>query len=81
MQPLLAELCSGISDAELPAALAGLLAAAPLVRAAALQALPSQPSLEDGDCPADQQLVAVLWLSRHDPATSVFQAPTPSLTP
>ena len=70
VQPLLAELCSGLSDAELPAALSGLLAATPLVRAATLAALPAQPSLEDGECPPDEEIVAVLWLARHDPATS-----------
>ena len=67
---MLAELCSGLSDAELPAALSGLLAATPLVRAATLAALPAQPSLEGGECPAEEEIVAVLWLARHDPATS-----------
>ena len=72
MQPLLAELSSGLSDSELPAALSGLLAATPLVRAAALAALPAQPSLEDGECPTDVEIVAVLWLAQHDPATSAL---------
>ena len=73
VQPLLAELCSGLSDEELPAALAGLLADSALVRSAALAALPSQPSLEAGECPADDAVTAVLWLAQNDPSTGAFQ--------
>ena len=74
IQPLLAELCSGLSDEDLPAALAGLLADSALVRSAALAALPSQPSLEAGECPADDAVTAVLWLAQHDPSTGAFEA-------
>ena len=66
---MLAELCSGVSDEELPAALSGLLADSALVRAAALAALPSQPSLEAGRCPTDDAVTAVLWLARNDPSS------------
>ena len=72
IQPLLAELCSGLGDEELPAALAGLLADSALVRSAALAALPSQPSLEAGECPADDAVTAVLWLAQHDPSAGAF---------
>ncbi len=73
VQPLLAELCSGLSDEDLPAALAGLLADSALVRSAALAALPSQPSLEAGECPADDAVTAVLWLAQHDPSTGALE--------
>ena len=74
VQPLLAELCSGLADAELPAALSGLLADSALVRSAALAALQTQPTLEAGECPADDAVTAVLWLARHDPSSG---APSP----
>ncbi len=72
VQPLLAELCSGLSDEDLPAALAGLLADSALVRSAALAALPLQPSLEAGECPADDAVTALLWLAQHDPLTGAL---------
>ena len=48
MQPLLDDLCAGLSEAELPAALAGLQAEAPHVRGAAVAALSSVPFLAHG---------------------------------
>lgn len=48
VQPLLESLCKGLSRAELPAALAGLLAEAPHVRGAAIAALSDVPFLPDG---------------------------------
>ena len=48
VQPLLESLCKGLSRAELPAALAGLLAEAPHVRGAAIAALSDAPFLPDG---------------------------------
>jgi hypothetical protein len=46
--PLVAELCSGMEKEQLPQALKGLLAASPIVRAAALDALPNVPCLAEG---------------------------------
>ena len=52
VQPLLDDLCRGLRDGrELQAALEGLLAAQPHVRAAALEALPEVPSLAAGASP------------------------------
>ena len=73
---MLVELCEGVSNEELPAALSGLLADSAHVRAAALAALPSQPGLEAGQCPADDAVTAVLWLACNDPSSGT---PTQSL--
>ncbi len=67
VQPLLRSLCAGVADADLPAATAGLLAAAPHVRAAALIALPSVLSLAEGVPPQGQPL-ADMHTARYDPS-------------
>jgi hypothetical protein len=67
VQPLLRSLCAGATDAELPAATAGLLAPAAHVRAAALIALPHVPSLAEGVPPGGPPL-ATLHLARFDPS-------------
>lgn len=66
VQPLLTDLCSGCAEADLPAALGGLLAAGAHVRAAALAALLSVPVLESGACPDDPRMSTTLWLAKFD---------------
>ncbi|GBF89654.1 hypothetical protein Rsub_02372, partial [Raphidocelis subcapitata] len=73
LQPLLRSLCSGALEPELPAAAAGLLAAAPHVRAAALLALPSVPSLGEG-LPPEGDPLAVLHIARFDPSEANAEA-------
>ncbi|KAK9804294.1 hypothetical protein WJX72_005256 [[Myrmecia] bisecta] len=67
IQPLLHELCAGLGPEQLWCALQGLLAAAPNVRAAALEALSSVPCLAQGACPHSLDVTSVLWLACHDP--------------
>lgn len=64
--PLLSELCRGLKDDELPAAVGGLLLGSPAVRGAALAALPGVPLLNKGSPPPDPAVCAVLALARRD---------------
>lgn len=67
VQPCLVALCAGLIDSEIVSALQGLLLANPLVRGAALHALPSIPSFAAGVCPEDDELLAILMIGLHDP--------------
>jgi len=75
VQPLLRSLCAGVFDTDLPAATAGLLAAAPHVRAAALLALPSVPSLGEG-VPPEGEPLADLHTAKFDPSEANAEAAT-----
>lgn len=76
--PLLKQLCSGTTDEELPAAIAGAVAPQAHVRAAALAALPCVPLLGEGHPPPAVQQVAELYMARYDPAED-NQAPATAL--
>lgn len=52
----------------LTAALQGLAAGPAHVRAAALHALFSDPAVEEGAVPDDDEVLALLWLARCDPS-------------
>ncbi|KAF8055816.1 hypothetical protein HT031_006591 [Scenedesmus sp. PABB004] len=64
--PLLRSLCAGVGEPELMPAVSGLLAGSPAVRACALAALPSVPTLAEGVQPESGEALAVLALARHD---------------
>lgn len=69
--PLLRALCSGVhDDDELNAALDGLLCASAFVRAAALTALPSVPTLAEGLPPRHPDSIAVMFIACNDVSTS-----------
>ena len=64
--PLLRSLCCGVSEAEMPAAVSGLLAGSAAVRACALGGLVNVPTLAEGVAPESSGVTAVLALDRHD---------------
>ncbi|KAL4419436.1 hypothetical protein ABPG77_006363, partial [Micractinium sp. CCAP 211/92] len=71
VQPLLRMLCGSTTADDVAgflAALQGLLAGPPHVRGAALQALDHCPSINDGTVPAEDAVLAVMWLARCDPS-------------
>ncbi|KAL4444093.1 hypothetical protein ABPG75_011830 [Micractinium tetrahymenae] len=71
VQPLLRMLCSATTADDVPgfsAAVHGLLAGPPHVRGAALQALDHCPAINDGTVPAEDAVLAVMWLARCDPS-------------
>ncbi|EFN56582.1 hypothetical protein CHLNCDRAFT_144295 [Chlorella variabilis] len=69
VQPLLRMLCSSTACDDVPgftAALQGLVAGQPHVRGAALQALDHSPAINDAEVPADDAVLALMWLARRD---------------
>lgn len=66
VQPLLADLCAGCGEGDLPAALSGLLADGAHVRGAALAVLPAVPVLAGGTCPPDPAVSTMLWMAKFD---------------
>ncbi|PRW50843.1 Translational activator GCN1 isoform A [Chlorella sorokiniana] len=71
VQPLLRMLCASTpaDDVEgFTAALQGLVAGQPHVRGAALQALDHSPAVNDGTVPAEDAVLALMWLARCDPS-------------
>eukprot|EP00887_Chlorella_sp_A99_P001204 scaffold14.g1204.t1 len=81
VQPLLRALCRATPAADVPAlsaALRGLVAGPPHVRAAAAAALAAAPALEapdqGGAAPEDPALLALLWLARCDPQETNAEA-------
>ncbi|CAG9462953.1 unnamed protein product [Pedinophyceae sp. YPF-701] len=67
IEPVLHQLCAGCDDDELLPAARGLLSPAAFVRAMALRALPSAPSLGEGVPPADPAVVVLLLMACNDP--------------
>ncbi|GMH32908.1 hypothetical protein BSKO_00742 [Bryopsis sp. KO-2023] len=65
--PSLVSLCAGVIDTEILSALQGVVAANPLVRGAALHALPSVPAFATGFCPEEDEIIAILMIALHDP--------------
>lgn len=73
--PLLRSLCAGVrDDGELHAALEGLLAATPFVRAAALAALPSAPALTGRQPLFHPDCLAILFIACHDATAANAEA-------